>query len=343
MAKIVFGVCGVGAGHYIRSKVIIEHLSKKNDLIIIAGLNSYEKFKKHYKNVYLVDGLEFGLRENKIVTLTTIIKNLKKISIKNYLNIKRLKNKLDDFKPNIIISDWELFTNLYARDKKLNLISIDNEHFILYGLINFEKKYRLDYYKTYLFSKLFNYGKAIIIGLPGQKLRQENMYIVNPILRKEIVKLKIKNDGHILVYPSIVKNEKLIELLKNIKARFILYNYNYNNKIEGNIIFKKFDEKEFLKDLASSRGIITTGGFTLISEATYLKKPLLVMPIKNHFEQILNAQYVKENNLGMIMEEPNSRTIEIFLLNLERFGTKKYEPGNKKLFRLLDEMIKCQN
>ena len=340
MTKILFGVCGVGAGHYIRSKVIIDHLSKKHEILIIAGLSAFTYLKKQYKNVYWVDGIEFGIKDDKIVSLNTLTKNLKKISIKNYLNLKRLKKKVEEFKPDIVISDWELFTTLYARDKKLKTISVDNEHFILYGQIKFDKKYRLDYYKTYLVSKLFKYGESIVIGLPGQKLRNEReATIVNPIIRRELTHLKPKNEGHILVYKSITNNQKLIDLFKKTKARFIVYDCE-SEITEGNVQFKKFEEKQFLKDLANCRGVITTGGITLISEAIYLKKPLLVIPIKKHFEQILNAEYVKEHNLGMMIEDLDLKTLNVFLLNLERFATKKYEPGNKILFEIIEHKIK---
>ena len=211
---------------------------------------------------------------------------------------------------------------------------------MLYGKIKLDTKYRIDYYKAYLIAKLFKYGETIIIGLPGQKLRNEKeASIINPLLRKEILKLKDGRNNNILVYKSITINNNLIDLLKKVAAKFIVYGESIEN-IDENITFKKFEEKEFLKDLANCKGVITTGGLTLISEAIYLKKPLLIIPIRNHFEQILNALYIKENNMGLISDNLDQRTLEIFLLNLEKFNKINYKPGNKKLFDILDNEIK---
>lgn len=340
MAKIVFGVCGVGSGHYTRSKVLLDHLNKKHELLIIAGLSAYDKLKKQYKNVAWVDGIEFGFKGNKITNLSTILKNLRKVSIRNYLNIKRLKNKIDEFKPDLIISDWELFTNVYARERKKKLINVDNEHFILYGKINLDTKYRIDYYKSYIISKLFNYGETIIIGLPGQKLRiHKNATIVNPIIKDEIKKLKNTNEDFIVVYKSISNYGKIIELLKIAKpTKFIVYGFDVE-KEEDNIIFKIFSEEEFLKDLARSKGVILDGNMTLISEAIYLNKPMLVLPLKNYFEQILNASYVKNNKFGIMAEELNLEILNQFLIGLEKFNKKTYEPGNETLIKKVDSII----
>ena len=45
--RILYGVCGVGAGHYSRSKILIEYLlKKKHELFIIGGLSAYDYLKK---------------------------------------------------------------------------------------------------------------------------------------------------------------------------------------------------------------------------------------------------------------------------------------------------------
>ena len=40
------------------------------------------------------------------------------------------------------------------------------------------------------------------------------------------------------------------------------------------------------------------GGFTLMSEAVYLHKPLLSVPVVGQFEQVLNALYLQALNFG---------------------------------------------
>ena len=58
MTKILFGVCGVGYGHAVRSRILIEYLKKKHEVMIIAGMCAHS-YLKDLKNIYWVDGLEW--------------------------------------------------------------------------------------------------------------------------------------------------------------------------------------------------------------------------------------------------------------------------------------------
>lgn len=76
--------------------------------------------------------------------------------------------------------------------------------------------------------------------------------------------------------------------------------------------------------------MITNGGFTLISEALYLKKPIYSVPVKGQFEQILNAFYLEKLGYGEFHEEADKKSIETFLekLPVYRKNLEKYEGGD---------------
>ncbi|MFH1092411.1 MAG: glycosyltransferase family protein, partial [Pseudomonadota bacterium] len=86
--------------------------------------------------------------------------------------------------------------------------------------------------------------------------------------------------------------------LNTLKRTVLVYGSNVE-RAEGNLIFKKNSEEEFLKDLASCRYVVCGAGHTLISEALYYGKPLVVFPIRNAFEQFLNAHYVVKCGYGL--------------------------------------------
>ena len=108
----------------------------------------------------------------------------------------------------------------------------------------------------------------------------------------------------------------------------------------GNLEFKKFNEKEFVKDLIDCEGVICNGGFTLISEAIYLNKPILTIPIKKHFEQLINAEYVQEKGYGKFYTDLDENIVKEYILNLHKYNyTKIKQKGNKKLLEVLDKII----
>jgi hypothetical protein len=51
-------------------------------------------------------------------------------------------------------------------------------------------------------------------------------------------------------------------------------------------------------DLAAARAVVCTAGFTLLSEALYLGKPVLALPNRGFFEQALNALYLRRSGRG---------------------------------------------
>ncbi len=47
--------------------------------------------------------------------------------------------------------------------------------------------------------------------------------------------------------------------------------------------------ERFLGLMAGCRAVATTAGFESVAEAAWFGKPLLVVPVEGHYEQLLNA------------------------------------------------------
>jgi UDP-N-acetylglucosamine--N-acetylmuramyl-(pentapeptide) pyrophosphoryl-undecaprenol N-acetylglucosamine transferase len=54
----------------------------------------------------------------------------------------------------------------------------------------------------------------------------------------------------------------------------------------------------YLEHLKICRGVISLAGFSTISETLDYRKPSLVIPIKNHLEQMLNAHMLERLGLA---------------------------------------------
>lgn len=344
MTRILYGVASIGLGHIIRSKVILDHLKKsKHKLFILTSYRGYSYYKKYYDNVYNIEGLEIIFRKNSVLNLRTLIKNLRKASKKTYDNFVKIKSAVDKFNPEIIITDMETFSSYIAHDKNIPLISIDNQHYLVYGKYTLPEKYRLSYLKALFIVKglLFKARHYLIMCLPGSKIDdRSNLFQIKPIVREEIFEAKSKSMDYIFVYQSTKSYDKLIDILKRINYKFIIYGFE-KNQVVGNLIFKKFnDGREYVKDLANCKAVITNGGFTLISEAIYLRKPILAVPIKKHFEQISNALYIQEKGFGEFYDDLNENHVVEFITNLKKYKIDVEKWDNSETFRLLDMLIR---
>lgn len=342
MAKILYSVAGEGLGHAVRSKAVIESLAYRNKVRIAASSKSYLYLSKFF-DAEEIDYFNIIYLNNKAANLLTFFSNFIRFPVILARGWKILRI-INEFKPDIIITDFEPLVSYFAYFKKIPLISIDNQHIITNALHkNIPKKYWLDAIITKLVIKLFivKSRKFFINSFYNCRLKDKNSVLIKPLLRKEIINSKTSDKNHILVYQTSKSNNGLINELQKINEKFIVYGF-YENKNLGNVILKDVGEKEFLKDLASCKAVITNGGFTLISEALYLEKPILSIPVKRQFEQTLNAIYLEKMGYGIHAEGTSREIIEKFINDIPKFrkklmGYKKY--GNGEALRKINRAI----
>lgn len=112
-----------------------------------------------------------------------------------------------------------------------------------------------------------------------------------PVIRKQVRELFVTNRGHYTVYLPSYSDKKIIRLLslfKDVKWEvFSKHNTEVYNC--GNISIKPIHNEEFLESMASGTGVLCGAGFETPSEALFLKKKLLVVPMENQYEQHCNA------------------------------------------------------
>ena len=148
---------------------------------------------------------------------------------------------------------------------------------------------------------------------------RKHAVIYPPIIREDILKLEPKKGEHVIVYQTSRESERLVKRLKALKdEQFIVYGFN-RNEIDGNLTYKEFNEDEFYDDLASAKAVITNGGFTFISEAIHLKKPIYSVPAIGNFEQTLNGFYVQKLGYGEYHEIMSAKRVATFLKRLPKY------------------------
>ncbi len=170
----------------------------------------------------------------------------------------------------------------------------------------------------------------------------ERVSFVPPILRQEILEVNPTQGGHIIVYQTTRTNKKLIPALHGCPDEQFIYYGGEEEKQDKNICYKKFSTAEFVADLASAKAVITNGGFTLISEAIFLHKPILCNPIEKHYEQFLNSEMVTKLGYGKVANGISAREIQSFVDQIPTYqkNLSNYQQrGNEKLFEQLNTLL----
>lgn len=167
-----------------------------------------------------------------------------------------------------------------------------------------------------------------------------------PILRESVIARKPSDEGHVVVYQSNSVYTGLVDFLKKGTQRTCyVYGYSRTEGRDGNVIFMKKDENGFLDKLASCSYVIQGGSHTLMTEALYLGKPVLTLPLKAMVEQRYNAMYIESLGYG-IEADMYSLTPEIlhgFEARLDEFRANISRGsfcGNEIVFGLVDAFIR---
>ncbi len=321
--KVVFYcVCGEGMGHAIRSRVIIERIKEKYDIYIFTSDRAYKYLSSKFDNVYEIGGFNTVYINNKVNNLKTLSHALKR----NPTNIKRgyenLYKKARELRPDVIVTDFELYATMVSKLLYIPLITLDNIHMITQAKIHYPVHKRMEMLKAkgvikaYVVKPKFH----ILTSFFYPPIRaKKNAVIYPPVIREDILKLEPRDEDHVIVYQTSKESSKLVQKLKLLKnEKFIVYGFNIN-KIDENLTYKEFNENEFYDDLASAKAVICNGGFTFISEAISLKKPIYSIPAIGNFEQTLNGYYVERLGFGEYHEVMTPSRVKMFLGNLTRY------------------------
>ncbi|MEA1911010.1 MAG: alpha/beta fold hydrolase [Spirochaetota bacterium] len=349
MAVIFYAVGGEGMGHATRSEAVINNLLLNGHKIVIF---SYERAfdyltksfagKDNILEIKEIAGVNFIYEQNEFKLGKTVLHEAAKIDEFLLKNSFIITNSIVKYNPNLIITDFEPFSNFFSKLSKIPLICIDN--------INFAAKCAIDKKYARLFSNRFieyvlkfdgdyNYITTVF-DVPLKAKYQHNTSLVGPIVRDYFYKNTKKEKDFILVYQTSKSNNKLFPVLKQTDQEYVIYGFNEDHR-DGNLLFCKSGKEKFAEDLISCKGIITNGGFSLISEAVTLNKPIYSIPVKHQGEQEMNGYYIEREGWGITSKEINIDDLKQFLDNLEKYKRKleKITFDRDDLFKSLEEKI----
>ncbi|MCK5282601.1 MAG: alpha/beta fold hydrolase [Nanoarchaeota archaeon] len=350
MTTIFYSVGGEGMGHATRSEVVIRHLLLQgHNLIIFSYERAFDYLKESFKTeknileLVKITGINFVHEKNKFELGKTIIKESKKIHGLLIKNLFIFLDRILKYKPSLIITDFEPLSGNIARLLKIPLICIDNISFITKCQIDNKFKNSIDWKFNEQIIKNFDGNCNFITTVFDAPLKEKyknKTYLVGPIIRECFNNAEEKEKNFVLVYQTSKSNNKLSGILKQSDEKYIVYGFN-KDCIDKNLTFKKQSRDGFARDLISCKAIITNGGFTLISEAVILKKPIYSIPIKRQIEQEMNGYYIAKSGFGTCSKEINKGDLNEFLDNLGEYrkNLSRLRYNKNELFSLLDKKV----
>ena len=116
--KILYGVVGEGMGHAMRSRVVLEHLvAQGHDVEIMASGRAVDFLAKRFAGVNRIHGLHMIYEENRVRRGKTLWSNVaRRAPSASRRTSPPTSSSSTAFEPEVVISDFESWTYLYAQD-----------------------------------------------------------------------------------------------------------------------------------------------------------------------------------------------------------------------------------
>lgn len=286
--KILYAIQGTGNGHLSRAIDIIPCLQKHGEVdILVSGIQGDLKLpfpvKYQLKGMSFIFGKKGGVDLWKTLakaSLRKLIKSIKQLPVEKYDLV------INDFEP---VSAWACYF------KGKTCVALSHQSAVLAGYFPLPES-------SDKMGKLILQNYAPSDFKYGFHFKGNNDTIFTPVIRQQVRSHEVTNEGHYTVYLPSYDDKALIKKLSAYKdVKWDVFSKHNSKKVtHKNITIQPVNNALFTASMAASSGVLCGAGFETPAEALFLGKKLLVIPMKNQYEQQLNAAALKTMGIPVI-------------------------------------------
>ena len=286
--RILYAIQGTGNGHLSRARDIIPVLQKNHFVdILISGTQA--DIELPYPVKYRFKGLGFIFGANGGIDLVETYKKNHIRVLLNEINILPVQDY------NLVINDFEPVSAWACYLKNVKCISISHQAAVLNKKAPQPKDIDL-------------IGKAILKNYApssakyGFHFSAYDSNIFTPVIRSQVREQHIENKGHYTVYLPAYDDNRILKVLKQCENVSWQVFSKHNKKLIGrkNITIQPISNEAFIESMATSAGVLCGAGFETPAEALFMKKKLMVIPMKGQYEQFCNAAALKKMGVPVL-------------------------------------------
>ncbi len=288
--KILYAIQGTGNGHIARARAILPAINLRAEVdVLVSGMHSELLLDHPIKFQFKGLGFKFGKRGGVDYFNTwwhgdmpRFLREVKALDLSEY---------------DLVISDFEPVSAWAARRQHVPCVGLSNQCVLSHPEVVGNSKPG--------FGKI---GKMILKHYApvdvayGFHYQPAGPFVSTPIIRQEIRDLKVTDAGHYLVYLPSYHDDNIIKAFFGFaNKRWIVFSKSCKSRYKiGHIEIYPVEESSFREKLGSATGVICAAGFSTTSEALYLGKKLMVIPMKKQYEQKCNAKALEKLGVPVI-------------------------------------------
>ncbi len=323
--KVLYAIQATGNGHVSRANEIIPFLQQKCDVDILVsgtqadvGVNFPVKYK--LKGLSFVFGKKGGV---------DFYKTFKQLQSKRFLKeIKNLPVEAYD----LVINDFEPVSAWACKIKNVPCVSMSHQLAVVYK--HAPKPSKFDPFAL----MVLKYYAPCKTGV-GFHFKKYGSNIFTPVIRREIRNAVVKNNGHYTVYLPAYADKKIISffsVFENTEWE-IFSKHTKKTYREKNCLVRPVSATAFTESFTACAGIVCGAGFETPAEALYMGKKVLVIPMKQQYEQHCNAAAAAELGVPVIksLKKKHIQKTDAWLRNKEMIKI-NFEDETEKI---IDNML----
>lgn len=288
--KILYGIQGTGHGHISRARELLPVFSKQAEIdVLISGYNI--KLSLEGYHVIRKRGVSFKYDSQGYVDVLSTAMEFKPFTLMKDIG------DLDLDQYDIVISDFEPITAWACSMQSKDCVGLSHQAAF------HSKKCPRPEKEDLIAEKVMKYFAPCSSQI-GFHFKRYDHFIEPPIIRKDIRDLNPTQGEHITCYLPAFHHETLMEAFAPFKDTqwHIFSAYSDERYEQGNAVIHPVSHEEFLASVEGCRGVVTSGGFETCAESMFLNKKLIVMPIRNQYEQLCNVAALKEIGIPVLSE-----------------------------------------
>jgi uncharacterized protein (TIGR00661 family) len=302
--KVLYAIQGTGNGHLSRAEDIVPYLRKRCHVdILVSGTQS--QLTPSFSIDYQLRGMSFmSSKKGKVDIIKTAVNT----------NVFKFFKEISQFpakKYDLIISDFEPISAWSAKYHGVKSVELSHQAAVSHP--NSPKPLEKHRIGNFILGNYcpspHKYGFHFESYAPS---------IFTPVIRENIRELESENRGHYTVYLPAYHDDFIVQTLMHFKAEWHIFSkYATCRYRVNNVWVNPIDANHFTESLRTSEGVLCGAGFELPAEALFLNKKLMVIPMMGQYEQLCNAESLK--NIGVVILDKlcllHRRTISSWLLN----------------------------
>lgn len=313
--KFLFIVQGEGRGHLTQAIALAEMIKTWGHEVTgaLVGSDSGCRVQGFFRDLFPAEIIPFSSpalvysRKTRALSLTKTLYAAGRNFHKYTASLWKIRRVILQKEPDVIINFYDSLAGIhqFLFPEKCPMICVAHQYLMLHRGFEHPPGNRLNRLLVNLNSRitaLASERKLALSFYAGEPDRQRRIFLVPPLLRQGLMKMETSTGDYFLAY---VTQESMAEEIvawqkKNPGIKIHCFSDRpITGEVAENLYFHQIDPEKFLAMMSACRGLISTAGFESVGEAMLLGKPVLMVPLRRHYEQTCNAVDAERAGAGI--------------------------------------------